>query len=982
MRHPSSALTAFVFCALVACGPDDATSSDVDLDTTTDVAIDAPEDSADDIDATDVPPADADVDAAEDVELDTPEDTADADVEPEGNPPLAPVVCIGETQTISYVPGTGLTAELDVENTTTTGVRVSFLGRESDVSAEFTLACAVDIVPDGVVALTPAWTLSSDGPQRFDRRYFVNVPFFPGDVPIGAVQSALRIYRTLPDGTVHEPVLTNFQEDFLNGGIRFETQLTGTFQVGVRDDAGEPREREWTFRAISGVSMGALGSSMIGARHPDRFDIVAPLGGPAEWVYLAQYISGGGMGGFGDNEYEVTQEFEHGMSYEDWYFSTGEGTGGSFNRNEYSEIFLDLSLSVGNIITWNPDSPFLAPGITADEVLRGAAARCLRGNTCPPDSDTALTIESGFFDNEYNPDGAFPVIAFCDGRGDRDRDRPFDRACDVNFDGEPDEANEGLFLDPCVQSRPMDITLAVDTNGNGMRDVGEPVIRNSWEDYEDLGTDGLASSAEEGFDALSNPDPAGDDYDYVDNPFGTEGNWLWDEGEPYNDFGIDGVEGSPSWEDGGFDIGEGNGRFDYNPNLQRVYDEMSPRHLIQDMSPEVFRDTNWFIDAGVRDLFNFVVGANQLAGTIQGMGGNVRVYDGFSEVQGIESGFNFTLVDYANLGQNVLLRYGDRDADEEDICFGDGKHVGTVAQIANRLLTMLGFITNRFPDPDRELVRAPFPLSSGTYFAPTGDSGERMRYSIAFPPGYEWSQCTDGRDNDRDGLKDGQDPDCISGESLSEGGEEVTRCTDGIDNDADGRRDEEDEDCINGDGLSEYPMDSRFRSARYPVIYLLHGYGQTPDDLQVTALPFSGFMASGIWPKAIIIFPDGFCGEVARHACNDQIDNDGDGLFDEEDDGCAASGNRSETGETPRWCEDGIDNDLDGLADLEDGGCLNAPDWDSENNCIQGNFYTNHVSYLDGAPGGPQYEDIFFDLMDHVDDVYQTRPPQTFPTVE
>lgn len=981
MRHQSSALVAFAICAVAACGPDDNSSTDVDLDVGPDAEVDVSVDTSEDSDTRDASEPDVETDA--DAELDVPDDGGDTDVdaEPQGDPPLEPVVCIGDTETVSFVPGTGFTAELDVENTTTTGVRVAFLGREASVEAELTLACAADIVPEGVVALTPAWTLSSDSVQRFDRRYFVDVPFFPGDVPAGAAESSLRIYRSLPDGSVQEPVVTNLQEDFANGGIRFETQLSGTFQIGVRADAGESRDRLWTFRAVSGVSMGGLGSSMIGARHPERFDIVAPLGGPAEWVYLAQYIVGAGMGGFG-SDYEVTQEFEHGMSYEDWYFSTGEGTGGSFNRNEYSEIFLDLAMSVGNIVTWNPDSPYLAPGITREETLRGAFARCTRGNTCPPDPDTVLTVETGFYDDEYNPDGSLPVIAYCDGHGDRDRERPFDRACDVNFDGVPDQANEGLFLDPCAQHRPIDITLAVDTNGNGMRDVGEPVIRNSWENYDDFGADGIPSAEEEGFDTLTNPDPAGDDYDYVDNPFGTERNWLWDEGERYDDFGIDGVEGSPSWEEGGYDFGEGNGQFDYNPNLARVYDELSPRHLLQDLSPEAFVDTNWFIDAGVRDLFNFVVGADQLAGTIQGLGGNVRVYDGFPEVQGIESGFNFTLVDYENLGQNVLLRYGDRDANEEDICFGDGKHVGTVEQIANRLLTMLGFITNRFPDPDREIVRAPFPLSSGTYYAPTGDRGERMRYSIAFPPGYEWSQCTDGRDNDRDGLKDGDDPDCTSGESLSESGEELTRCTDGIDNDADGRRDEDDEDCINGDGLSEYPMDSRFRSARYPVIYVLHGYGQTPDDLQVTALPFSGFMASGIWPKAIIIFPDGFCGEIERHACNDQIDNDGDGLFDEDDEGCAESGNRSETGETPRWCEDGIDNDLDGLVDLADGGCLDAPDWDSENNCLQGNFYTNHVSYLDGTPGGPQYEDIFFELMDHVDDVYQTRPPQRFPTVE
>ena len=979
MRHTHRPALALALCTLgLACGPDTAGPADVEAgsgldadDVQTDVSIDGGD------------VADTDVGPDIDVSGDTADirDSRDADVEV-GNPPLEPLSCSGDLVTEEFTPGTELELELDVDHSTTTGIRLAFLGREAAQPTTLALECAEDIVPAGVLALTPAWTIRSSGAPRFDRRYFVDVPFFPGAVPEGALPSSLRVYRTRPDGTVHEPIVANFQEDFFDGGLRFESQLTGTFQIGVPEDAGQPRDRLWTFRAISGVSMGGLGSSMIGARHTDRFDIVAPLGGPAEWVYLTQYIHNAGMGGFGEN-YIAEQEFEHTMSYDDWYFPTGEGTGGSFNRNEYSEIFLDLSMSVGNIVTWNPESPYLAPGLTPERVVSGGRSRCPTSGTCPPDPEFVLTIPTGFYDNEYNPDGSLPVISFCDGHGSRDREAEFDRACDVNFDGVPDEANEGLYEDPCGQHRPIDITLAVDLNGNSIRDPGEPVIRNSWENYDDVGADGLASVDEPGFDALTNPDPAGDDFDYIDNPFGKESNWLHDEGEPYDDFGIDGVESTPQWDAGGYDYGEGNGQFDYNPNLQRVWDEMSPRHLLEAEGPEGLHTTNWFIDSGVRDLFNFVVGADTLAGTIQGLGGNVRVYDGFSALQGVERGFNFTLVDYEALGQNVLLRYGDVDASEEDICFGDGKHVGTIAQVANRILTMIGFITSRFPDPDRELVRAPFPLSSGTYFAPTASDGGRMRYSIAFPPGYEWSQCTDGRDNDRDGWSDGEDPDCTSGSILSEAGDpSITRCTDGIDNDADGGRDEDDEDCANGDGLSEYPADSRFRTARYPVVYLLHGYGQTPDELQITALPFSGFMASGIWPKVIIIFPDGFCGEIVRHACNDQIDNDDDGLVDEEDDGCAASGNRSETGETPRWCADGIDNDLDGHVDLDDGGCLDSPEWDSERNCLQGSFYTDHVSYLDGRPGGPQYEQIFFDLMDHVDEVYQTRDPEVFSTVE
>ena len=292
------------------------------------------------------------------------------------------------------------------------------------------------------------------------------------------------------------------------------------------------------------------------------------------------------------------------------------------------------------------------------------------------------------------------------------------------------------------------------------------------------------------------------------------------------------------------------------------------------ISPTATRaSTNIFLDAGIRDLFNFAVSTNQIAGLIQGTGANLRVYEDFWRVQDIEEDdrYDFSLVDYAALGENVYVRYGNIDASHEDVCFGDGKHVGTIPQIANRLLTMLGYITARFPNPDRTIVRAPFPISSGTFQVPAPTGGGTMRYSISFPPGYELTQCTDGRDNDGDGLKDGADPDCLHGADLTEGPGDFTRCNDGIDNDADGARDERDEDCLNGDGTSEWPPDSPHRTARYPVIYVMHGYGMAPDELQITALPFSGFMASGLWPKALVIFPDGECGEDRTFAVTSNL---------------------------------------------------------------------------------------------------------------
>ena len=59
-------------------------------------------------------------------------------------------------------------------------------------------------------------------------------------------------------------------------------------------------------------------------------------------------------------------------------------------------------------------------------------------------------------------------------------------------------------------------------------------------------------------------------------------------------------------------------------------------------------------------------------------------------------------------------------------------------------------------------------------------------------------QCFDGRDNDKDGVKDCDDPDCkIYGKCRHVGGHETGRqCFDGIDNDHDGKADCLDTDCL------------------------------------------------------------------------------------------------------------------------------------------------------------------------------------------
>ena len=81
----------------------------------------------------------------------------------------------------------------------------------------------------------------------------------------------------------------------------------------------------------------------------------------------------------------------------------------------------------------------------------------------------------------------------------------------------------------------------------------------------------------------------------------------------------------------------------------------------------------------------------------------------------------------------------------------------------------------------------------------------------------------------------------------------------------------------------------------------------------------------------------GFCAnrdqKPVTYQCSDGIDNDGDGLVDLSDPGCASAEDNDETNETPpaTQCSDGVDNDGDGLIDLSDPGCANAEDNDETN---------------------------------------------------
>jgi hypothetical protein len=392
-------------------------------------------------------------------------------------------------------------------------------------------------------------------------------------------------------------------------------------------------------------------------------------------------------------------------------------------------------------------------------------------------------VLTSFFDRDFNPDGSKPVITFCDGG---------------------DQPGHNAVFDPTQpQTDPNEVELAVDLNGNGKRDSGEPIVSHAFEPFLDVGSDGLADKDEPGYDPVTNPDPNHDDYHYLRNPLGTEGNRDYDPGEPFEDVGLDGVAGTCQIGDtpgsgvgGCYDVGEGNGKWDVSPNVTRWYDNDLSRRLAALSDAERAHVSMWF-DGGIRDFLNAGVSSNQAVG--QAMARYqvpFGVWDNFAPlVQDTDDNvYDFTTINWDDIPRDGFVRYGDPDASDSTIQAGDGRHVGTPTQILNRIATAFAWLDKRWPDGDRddELDFGQI-MSDLTFTSPT--TGRDGPYALFLPPGYNKPENA---------------------------------------------------------------------AKRYPVIYVLHGYGQQPSDLVALSAVIANHMvateplASRI-QKFIIVYVDGRC---------------------------------------------------------------------------------------------------------------------------
>jgi len=683
------------------------------------------------------------------------------------------------------------------------------------------VSCAADQVPAGYMALGPAIAFGP-GTQRFEREVELDMPVALSLLPEDAGRGAVLFSYTGPGATTARivPVAAPaFEGDPDAGMVRFLAPRLGTYQAVTLIAGPTRRDRDFTYRGITGVSMGAGGAATVGFDHPELFDFVAPLGGPVDWVSMLHYIRTYHMGGFCTEAqriadptgcdgpaqtsrtpaptgvFEVQQDFEH-WTYVDEY----DGQGGTFDRHEYIQIFRDLSLMYGSLNSNASDDPMMPnvtpPGVPDSRRMMSDADRCATPfRIAPTDGSTG----TGLYDDDFNPDGAYAAITVCDG-------------AEIRVGGERDV---GVWDPMGDNNYPMGVAMAFDINDNGVRDPGEPFANWGRENFEDCGSDRLCDADEPGYDAATNPDPNGDDYDPQYNPNGEEANWLRDgdgcdasSGEAFSDTGLDGVMGTAQLADGGFDSGEGDGCWTMATGFERMYDH-SARTRIASLDAATLADLDIFSDGGIRDLFNFSwIHENMMAG-FSGRGMPVNYYNTHASLNfggvGADEAFNYSAVDWSEVGKYVHIRYGDVDASEGQLVQGDGGHVGTPAQIVNRVLSAIAWFSAKWPggDKTRLIDRICTPENPGcdnpnqfTFDFTAPSTGRTGPVSIVLPPGY---------------------------------------------------------------------FQPEFQDLTYPVVYFGHGYGQEPSDMVAIGIILWNFMTSRQIPeeqrlqKMIFVFPDGRC---------------------------------------------------------------------------------------------------------------------------
>ena len=637
---------------------------------------------------------------------------------------------------------------------------------------------------------------------------------------------------------------------------------------------------------------------------------------------------------FAPNLYPVNETLVHTEDFNHWWFQTGAGNGGTFGRSQYVQIFEDLSLMQGNANGQNADPAlsFFPPGPKATDpfvsgTVPGTNCSVTISPIAPSNDDTdamkqqemmdnqqqvqlqaacaqsrcdpknVWTAPTGYYDATYNPDGSQQVISFCD--GGQVPSTGADAAMSPYLDvwAPPSSSNQIA----------VNMALAVDLNKDGQRQANEPVIRTGQEPWTDTGTDGVADLGEPGYDPVANPDPNQDDYDAQINPSGTENDHRWQPGEPFQDLGLDGVANTAQLSNGGYDFGEGDGQYNMASGLQNFYGN-DPHSMLQgSVTPPAgpldnasLQRLDVWSDGGVRDLFNFGAVANHLEGAIAARlnpdGSPVKTtafYNGFENLPGEDptqpDGFLAANILWADVVDAPSMRYGTIDATPQQILNGDGQHVGTGEQILYRLVSSFYFAASKWPDADRAVPDSLDPDPTSPTFNAESTTVNQLGTACEI---------------------NGRCEEYFTGPTTNRTGPIAVTLPPG------------------------YALEAnRLRNVRYPVLFVLHGYGQDPRALEATAAITNNYMtdsqrsSADRLAKMIVVYVDGRCR---------------------------------------------MQNVVDPVTKKV---VATVPE------CIRGTFYLNSNRSVDGV-GIARLDDWFEEVMTHIDQNYRTQGPSDIDVVE
>ena len=328
--------------------------------------------------------------------------------------------------------------------------------------------------------------------------------------------------------------------------------------------------------------------------------------------------------------------------------------GGFPPRQTLIYMMQDMTLAFGNLLYDNPASTYYPP---------------------------AYLEEKGKGYDKYNPKAKYMLINFMDGG---------DKSIGSTDEGTP--YTDGMIDEDETPDVPVEIMLAVDYNGNGKRDRlynyagvvtwSEPVANHCCEPFEDK-----------------------------------NGNHLWDKGEPFSDYGLDGVKGTG-------DEGEGNGKYDRTKALNYML-ENDPVARLNAISPESLKKRNFYFDVGDKDDFEFYYHYTTFFKAMYSKGLSVSTLKGYP-YNSIFPKQNPSK--YIDVGNNVFFEYL-------------GHHVGGVQGIVTRFIFALSFVSIHFPKFNFYNVKEG---EHGTieikdFISPSFEPGKKIskRYGIYLPPGYK-----------------------------------------------------------------------------------------------------------------------------------------------------------------------------------------------------------------------------------------------------